>query len=209
VARYSGSSCKLCRREGAKLFLKGTRCVGKCPFDKRSYSPGQHGQRQRRQKLSDYGLQLREKQKVKRIYGVLEQQFRLYFKRAAKSRGITGEILLQLLERRLDNVIFRLCFGVSRQNGRQIVRHGFVEVNGKNVDIPSYTVAKGDVIKINAKDKMLKKIKDGIETVKDRGVPKWLKADYGVVQGEVMELPAREDVGFPIKEQLIVELYSK
>ena len=207
MARYLGSSCRLCRREGTKLFLKGTRCVGKCPFDKRAYSPGQHGQR--RQKLSNYGVQLREKQKVKRIYGVLEKQFRVYFKRAARSKGVTGEILLQLLEQRLDNVVFRLCFAASRTEGRQRVRHGFIEVNGKRVDIPSYTVKKGDIIKVKAKDKVLKKIKDEAELIKDRGTPKWLKANYENLQGEVIDLPLREDVGFPIREQLIVELYSK
>lgn len=209
MARYRGSSCKLCRREGAKLFLKGTRCVGKCPFDKRSYSPGQHGQRQRRQKLSDYGVQLREKQKVKRIYGILERQFRLYFERASRSKGVTGEVLLQLLERRLDNVIFRLRFGTSRQEARQVVRHGFVKVNGKKVNIPSYCVSTGDVIEMKAKDKMVKKIKEGIELVKDRSVPKWLKADDENLKGEVVTLPVRDDVGFPIREQFIVELYSK
>ena len=209
MARYKDSSCKLCRREGAKLFLKGTRCVGKCAFDKRSYSPGQHGQRQRRRKLSDYGVQLREKQKVKRIYGILERQFRLYFERAAKSKGVTGEMLLQLLERRLDNVIFRLRFGLSRQQARQVVMHGLVQVNGKKVDVPSFDIKKGDVIKIRAKDKTVKHIKEGIELAKDRAVPKWLKVDDENLQGAVLDLPQRDDVGFPIKEQLIVELYSK
>jgi len=209
VARYTDSSCKLCRREGAKLFLKGTRCVGKCPFDKRSYSPGQHGQRQRRRKLSNYGVQLREKQKVKRIYGILERQFRLYFERAAKSKGVTGEMLLQLLERRLDNVVFRLRFGLSRQQARQVVQHGLVQVNGKKVDVPSFDVKKGDVIKIRAKEKTVKHIKEGIELAKDRAVPKWLKADDENLQGVALDLPQRDDVGFPITEQLIVELYSK
>lgn len=210
MARYRDASCKLCRREGAKLFLKGSRCIGKCAFDKRAYVPGQHGQRMRRQKLSDYGVQMREKQKVKRIYGILEKQFSLYFKRAAQSKGVTGEVLLQLLERRLDNVIFRLCFGASRQEARQVVCHGFVEVNGKKVNIPSYTVKKGDIVKVKAKDKMLKKIRDGLEIAKDRTVPKWLKVvDEADLKAEILDLPQRDDVGFPIKEQLIVELYSK
>ena len=209
MARYRKSSCKLCRREGAKLFLKGVRCVAKCAFDKRSYSPGQHGQRQRRQKLSNYGLQLREKQKVKRIYGVLEKQFRLYFEKASMSKGVTGEMLLQLLERRLDNVVFRLRFGTSRQEARQVVRHGFVQVNGKRIDIPSFSVKEGDKIVIKAKEKMTKKIKDGIELVKDRSVPKWLKADDVNLNGEILILPERDDIGFPVKEQFIVELYSK
>jgi len=159
--------------------------------------------------LSNYGLQLREKQKVKRIYGVLENQFRLCFHRASKSKGVTGEVLLQLLEQRLDNVIFRLCFGASRQGARQLVRHGFIEVNGKKVNIPSYVVKVGDTIKAKAKDKALKKMKETIELTKDRGVPKWLKADFESLQGVVLELPKKEDVGFPINEQLIVELYSK
>jgi small subunit ribosomal protein S4 len=154
-------------------------------------------------------VQLREKQKVKRIYGVLEQQFRLYFKRAARSRGVTGEMLLQLLERRLDNVVFRLCFASSRQEGRQRVCHGYIEVNGKRVDIPSYTVKKGDVITVRAKRTMHKSMKEQLEVIKERGVPKWLNVDHDQLRGEVADVPQREDVGFPIKEQLIVELYSK
>jgi small subunit ribosomal protein S4 len=154
-------------------------------------------------------VQLREKQKVKRIYGVLEQQFRLYFKRAARSRGVTGEMLLELLERRLDNVVFRLCFAASRQEGRQRVRHGYILVNGKRVNIPSYTVKKGDVVTVRAKRTMHKTVKEQLELIKDRGVPKWLKADHEQLRGEVIDVPQREDVGFPIKEQLIVELYSK
>lgn len=207
MARYKDSVCRLCRREGAKLFLKGTRCVSKCPFDKRPRTPGQHGQARR--KISDYGLQLREKQKVKRIYGILERQFRQYFKRASRSKGVTGEMLLQFLERRLDNVVYRLCFATSTQQARQMVRHGLVRLNGRKIDIPSYTVKKNDVIQLKVKEKMLKKIKDDIELTKDRGVPKWLKSDYDNLKGEVIELPQRDDVGFPIKEQLIVELYSK
>jgi len=207
MGRNVGPSCRFCRREGAKLFLKGTRCISKCSFDKRGYSPGQHGQR--RTKLSDYGLQLREKQKVKRIYGLFEQQFRLYFKRASRAKGVTGEVLLQLLERRIDNVVYRLCFGSSRNRTRQLVRHGYIEVNNKKVNIPSYTVSKGDIIKIKAKEDTLKRIKEDVGLSKDKSVPKWLKVNYENLQGEVLDLPQREDVGFPIKEQLIVELYSK
>lgn len=209
MARYIEAVCRLCRREGVKLFLKGTRCVtDKCSVSKRSYSPGQHGQA--RVKLSDYGLQLREKQKVKRIYGILEKHFRHLFEIASKSKGITGEMLLQLLERRLDNVIFRLGFAVSRANARQIVKHGFVYVNNKRVDIPSFLVKKDDIIQIKTKnEKFLNKIAEMIELTKDRGVSGWLEVDDKNFSGKVVRLPQKEDVGFPIREQLIVELYSK
>jgi len=208
MARQKGPSCKLCRREGTKLFLKGFRCTtDKCALTRRSYAPGQHGQR--RKKQSDYGIQLREKQKAKRIYGMLEKQFRNYFAMAEKSSGVTGEVLLQLLERRLDNVIFRLLFSPSRQGARQIVLHGSVRVNGKKVNIPSYLVKEGDEIKLTAKEKLRKKVKDDIEIMKERGIPAWLEADLNDLKGSVKRLPLKADIGEEIQEQLIVELYSK
>lgn len=209
MARYTEPSCKICRREGTKLFLKGLRCfTDKCAFDRRSYSPGQHG-KGRRRKVSNYGLQLREKQKVKTIYGVLEKQFRRYFKIAALSKGVTGQKLLELLERRLDNVIFRSCFAVSRAHARQMVRHGLVLVNNRKVNIPSYSLKTGEVVRIKAKDKITKNVKDTIEKVKDRGVPAWLEVDSGAFKTTVKRLPERSDIGMDIQEQLIVELYSK
>lgn len=208
MARYTGPLCKLCRREKIKLFLKGPKCVSdKCPVSRRAYPPGQHGQR--RGKLSDYGMQLREKQKVKRIYGILEDQFRLYFRRAEKSKGVTGEMLLQFLERRLDNVIYRLNFAFSRREARMIVGHNHVYVNDKRINIPSYIINKGDVIRLKMRDKQKKILKDTVELLKDRAVPQWLVQDAENFVGTVAELPKREDVGFPIQERLIVELYSK
>jgi len=208
VAKYSGPSCKLCRREGIKLFLKGIKCASdKCPISRRSYPPGEHGKA--RIKLSNYALQLREKQKVKRIYGILENQFRLYFKNAEKSKGVTGQILLQYLERRLDNVIFRLNFCLTRKEARQIVRHNHVYVNDKKVNIPSYLVDKNDKVALKLKDKQKKSVKETIEILKDRRVPGWLRPDTENFSGAVLELPKREDVAFPIQERLIVELYSK
>lgn len=208
MARYRGPLCKLCRRERIKLFLKGTKCAtDKCPVSRRSYPPGEHGKA--RAKLSDYAMQLREKQKVKRIYGLLERQFRLYFKRAEKSKGVTGEMLLQSLERRLDNAIFRLNFALTRKEARQIVSHNHVYINGKKVNIASFQVKKGDVIKLKLNDKQRQSIKETLELLKDRPVPPWLKLEPEIFTGSVAELPKREDVGFPIKERLIVELYSK
>lgn len=208
MGKYIGPICKLCRREGEKLFLKGPRCVSdKCPVSRRPYSPGQHGALRR--KLSDYGVQLREKQKVKRIYGVLERQFRIYFEKAESTKGVTGERLLEFLERRLDNVVFRLLFAMTRREARQMVANGQVYVNSRKVDRPSYLVKKSDVIQLKCKDKQRSRIKELIELSKDRGIPKWLKVDFENLKGEVIDLPKREDVGFPIKEQLIVELYSK
>jgi small subunit ribosomal protein S4 len=208
MARQTGPLCKLCRREGVKLFLKGARCTtDKCAITRRTYPPGQHGQK--RVKLSDYGLQLREKQKAKKIYGVLEKQFRNYFFMAERSSGVTGEVLLQLLERRIDNVIFRLGFTASRQSARQLVRHGAALVNNKKVNIPSFLAKEGDIITIKAKEKFQKKIKDDIELAKDRGVPAWLEPDHAHLKGQVKRLPAKEDIGYEIQEQLIVELYSK
>lgn len=208
MAKYEDAVCRLCRREGKKLFLKGSRCyTEKCAVSRRQYAPGQHGQS--RIKLSDYGLQLREKQKVKRIYGVLERQFRRYFKIAEKTKGITGEVLLQLLERRLDNVIFRAGFSLSRVEARQIVAHRHVRVNGRIVDIPSYSVKIGDSMNITDSEGLLKRIKDNIEFTKEKGLPKWLEVDLSNLGAKVVKLPERDDVGFPIQEQLIVELYSK
>ncbi len=209
MARQRKPFCKLCRREGVKLFLKGTRCnTDRCGIARRSYAPGQHGQK--RTKLSDYGIQLREKQKAKKIYGILERQFRHYFAIAERSKGVTGEVLLQLLERRLDNVIYRLPFTTSRQAARQLVRHGRVYVNDKKVNIPSYLVEEGDVIYVKADETLKKKIQDTAEMIKEsRAVPAWLQADYVSIKGEIKRLPLKADIGYGIQEQLIVELYSK
>jgi len=209
MGRYIDAVCRLCRRQGEKLFLKGTKCqTEKCPIAKRAYPPGQHGQG-RRQKLSNYGLQLKEKQKVKRIYGVFEKQFRKYFKIASKTKGVTGKVLLQLLERRLDNVVFRMGLGISRSQARQIVRHNMIAVNSRRVNIPSFLVAKDDVVEIKAKDKAKIKIKDNLELSKDRTVPAWLEFNPGEMKGKVLRLPEKNDIQQPISEQLIVELYSK
>ena len=209
MARLIGASCRLCRREGAKLFLKGSRCVSqKCSFDKRGYGPGQHGQG-RRIKVSDYGMQLREKQKVKRIYGLLEKQFSSYFHKAERQKGVTGEILLQMLERRLDNVVFRSCFASSRPQARQMVKHSSVTVNGAKVNIPSYLVNKHDVVQIKMPEAKIKRVKDEFASNKDRGIPAWIEVDEAQLSARVANLPARDDVGFPVQEQLIVELYSK
>ncbi|MBL7151059.1 MAG: 30S ribosomal protein S4 [Candidatus Omnitrophica bacterium] len=208
MARYINAVCRLCRREREKLFLKGTKCsTEKCPITKRSYAPGQHGQS--RTKFSNYGLQLRAKQKVKRIYGVLERQFRRYFYIAAKSKGVTGKILLQQLERRLDNVVFRLGLALSRAQARQIVRHNFIYINSKRVNIPSYQVDKDDLIQLKAKEKALNKIKENLEVSKDRAVSSWLEFNAAAFSAKVLRLPEKEDIRQPIQEQLIVELYSK
>jgi len=209
MARYINAVCRLCRREGEKLFLKGPKCSGtKCPISKRSYASGQHGQKSK-PKLSNYGLQLREKQKVKRIYGVLERQFRRYFKIASKSKGVTGKVLLQLLERRLDNVIFRLGMAVSRASARQVVRHNFVYVNSRRVNIPSYSIDKDDTIQVKAKEKAQNKIRENLELSRDRNVPSWLEFNPTELQAKVLRLPEKEDIPSTIQEQLIVELYSK
>jgi small subunit ribosomal protein S4 len=209
MARYIGAVCRLCRREGMKLFLKGERCyTEKCAIEKRNLPPGQHG-KARKAKLLGYGLQLREKQKVKRIYGVLENQFRLYFERAERQRGITGEMLLQLLERRLDNVIYRLGLATSRPQARQLVRHGHFLVNGKKVNVPSYSVRAGDVVTVRATSAKGVTLQHAIEEVKGRGIPQWLEFDAGQMTGKVASLPTREQINLPVQEQLIVELYSK
>nr|MBU1328524.1 30S ribosomal protein S4 [Candidatus Omnitrophota bacterium] len=209
MARYTGSSCRVCRRQGAKLFLKGQRCyTDKCGFDKRSYAPGQHGKGQRI-KLSNYGMQLKEKQKVKKIYGILERQFRKYFQTASRSKGVTGSKLLELLERRLDNVIFRSSFVSSRPEARQMVMHGHVLVNNKKVDIPSYSVKTGDIVAIKPKEKTIKRVKESAEKLKDRPCSNWIETDKVGFSAKVVRLPERNDIAADIKEQLIVELYSK
>jgi small subunit ribosomal protein S4 len=211
LARYTGPVCRLCRREGMKLFLKGDRCfTEKCAIEKRNYAPGQHGKGGRvKTKLQGYGLQLREKQKVKRLYRMQEGQFGLTFDRAAAEKGVVGEVLLSKLERRLDNVIYRLGFGASRDQARQLVRHGHVRVNDKKLDIPSYQVNEGEVITLSARAVKNGQVQQSVESVKGRGVPKWLELDSAAFKGRVLSMPAREDVNFPIQEQLIVELYSK
>jgi small subunit ribosomal protein S4 len=211
VARYTGPVCRLCRREGMKLFLKGDRCfTEKCAIEKRNYAPGQHGKGGRvKTKLQGYGLQLREKQKVKRLYRMQEGQFGLTFDRAAAEKGVVGEVLLSKLERRLDNVIYRLGFGASRDQARQLVRHGHVKVNDKKVNIPSYQVEEGDVVSLGSRAAKNAQVTASVEAVKGRGVPKWLELDAAGMKGRVISMPARDDVNFPIQEQLIVELYSK
>mgnify|MGYP001829032331 CR=1 FL=1 len=208
MARHTGPVCRLCRREGTKLFLKGDRCFKeKCAFERRGYAPGQHGRR--RSKIQGYGIQLREKQKVKRTYGVLERQFRNYFARAAKSKGITGTMLLQMLERRLDNVVYRLGFASSRSMARQLVSHGHIQVNGRKVTVGSALVRPGSVIALREKSRKNEQVKICLDTAKGRGVPSWLELDADQFQGTVKQLPTREDIAMPVQEQLIVELYSK
>lgn len=210
MAKNTGPSCRLCRREGIKLFLKGPRCLSeKCALSRREYAPGQHGQMQIRKKVSNYGLQLREKQKVKRIYGVLERQFRHYFRIAERAKGVTGITLLQLLERRLDNIVFRMNFANSRAEAREIVQHGFVYINGKRLDRPSYTAKVGEELSIKTKEAMAKRLAETHESLKDRPIPKWLEVEAKGIKAKIVALPTKEDVGFPIQEQLIVELYSK
>ena len=206
MARYTDEQCRICRREGQKLFLKGTRCfTDKCSIARRNYAPGQHGQK--RAKLSEYGTQLREKQKTKSYYGVGEKQFRGYFEMASNKKGVTGENLLQILESRLDNVVYRLGFGTSRAQARQFVNHGQFEVNGQKVDIPSYLVKAGDIITVRENKKDNVTIKANVETA--RPVPEWLELNNETLSGKVLRLASREDVDIPIEEHLIVELYSK
>jgi small subunit ribosomal protein S4 len=208
MARYTDAVCRLCRREGQKLFLKGDRCyTGKCALERRAYAPGMHGQA--RSKASEYGTQLREKQKAKRYYGVLESQFRGYFEMASKRKGKTGENLLSILETRLDNVVYRLGFAMSRAEARQLVRHGHFTVNGKKVDIPSFLVKPGMVIALKESDRSNEKFKASIEANSFRQPPKWLEYDANALAAKVAAVPERADVDFPIEEQLIVELYSK
>jgi len=209
MARYIGPVCRLCRREGMKLFLKGERCyTDKCAIEKRNVAPGQHG-RARKAKLVGYGVQLREKQKVKRTYGVLENQFRRYFEAADRQKGVTGELLLQMLERRLDNVVYRLGFATSRPQARQLVRHGHFTVNGKKVDIPSYAVRAGDTIAVRGTSAQNPTILHAMEEVKGRGIPEWLMLDTAATSARISQLPTRAQINLPVQEQLIVELYSK
>lgn len=208
MARYTGASCRLCRRENLKMYLKGDRCYSdKCAIERRPYPPGQHGQG--RIKFSEYGVQLREKQKVKRMYGLLEGQFRLFYKRAAAKKGKTGENLLQSLELRLDNVVFRMGFADTRAEARQLVRHAHFTVNGKKVNIPSYLVRAGDKIAVREKSRKIQRITEALEAVDRRGFPSWVSVDKDKFEGTVTALPNREELTLPIQEQLIVELYSK
>jgi small subunit ribosomal protein S4 len=209
LARYTDPVCRLCRREGMKLFLKGAKCFSdKCPIEKRNFAPGQHG-KDRKAKIVGYGLQLREKQKTKRIYFTQEGQFRNYFEKAARSKGVTGEMLLQQLERRLDNVVYRLGFGMSRRQARQLVRHGHVHVDGRKVNIPSYEVSVGEEITIRESSRKLPILEQAKEFASHQGFPNWLEIDRDNYKGRVLALPKREDIQLPVNEQLIVELYSK
>ena len=209
MARYTGAVCRLCRREGTKLFLKGTKCTSdRCPIEKRNFPPGQHG-KDRKAKIVGYGLQLHEKQKAKRMYFTLEGQFREYYEKASRSQGVTGELLIQQLERRLDNVAYRLGFAISRRQARQVVRHGHVLVNGKKVNIPSYQVNVGDEIAIRDYAKKHVIIEQGAQYAAQNPVPAWLEANFENMSGRILSLPSRKDVNLPINEQLIVELYSK
>ena len=209
MARYTGASCRLCRRENLKMFLKGDRCYSdKCAFERRSFAPGQHGQNKFR-KVSDYAVQLREKQKVKQMYGMFEAQFRRYFERAESAKGVTGENLLIMLERRFDNTLYRTGFASSRDQARQMVRHDLFHINGKKVNIPSYQVKLGDVITLKEKNHKNAVIIDNLEGAVRRGLPGWLELDQGRFQCVVKALPSRDGITMPIQEQLIVELYSK
>lgn len=209
MARYVDAVCRLCRRENVKLFLKGDRCLSdKCAINKRNYAPGLHGQR-RRTKLSEYGLQLREKQKVKRTYGLMESQFRSYFQKAARTQGVTGINLLVLLERRLDNVVYRMGFADSRAQARQLVRHGHMRVNGRKVNIPSFLIKQGDAVEPREKSRNMEVIRGNMEHIAQKQIPEWLHVDATAMRGVVQTMPSREDITMPIQEQLIVELYSK
>jgi small subunit ribosomal protein S4 len=209
LARYTDPVCRLCRREGMKLFLKGAKCFSdKCPIEKRNFAPGQHG-KDRKAKIVGYGLQLREKQKTKRIYFTQESQFRNYFEKAARTKGVTGEMLLQQLERRLDNVVYRLGFGISRRQARQLVRHGHVQVNGRKVNIPSYEVSVGEEIAIREASRKVPILEPAKEFASHQHAPTWLEIDRDNYKGRVLALPKREDINLPVNEQLIVELYSK
>ena len=209
MARYTGPVCRLCRREGTKLFLKGTKCLSdRCPIEKRNFPPGMHG-KDRKAKIVGYGLQLHEKQKAKRMYFTLEGQFREYYEKANRATGVTGELLIQQLERRLDNVAYRLGLAISRRQARQVVRHGHVTVNGRKVNIPSYQVQVGDEIAIRESARKLLIVEQGAQYAAQNPVPTWLEANFDTVTGRILSLPRRKDVNLPINEQLIVELYSK
>ena len=208
MARYTGAVCRLCRREGEKLFLKGDRCyTEKCAVDRRTYPPGQHGQGRRKE--SEYGLHLREKQKVRRIYGVLERQFERYYDRAARQKGITGENLLQLLEMRLDNIVYRMGLGASRAQARQLVLHGHIAVNGRKVDIPSYEVQPGDVISVRENSRNLQLIKDNVEAAAGRTMPEWMEVNLEQMEGKILAVPTRDQIDISVQEHLIVEFYSQ
>ena len=208
MARYTEALCRICRREGEKLFLKGERCyTEKCAAERRKYPPGQHGQG--RSKLSDYGIQLREKQKTRKSYGLVERQFRNSFRKAEKQKGTTGEVLLQLLERRLDNVVFRMGFAVNRREARQLINHGHFKVNGKSINIPSYPANPGDVVEVKEASRDIPSIADNISKIEHRGLPGWVEVDSANFKGKVLHIPSREEMQLPIQEQLIIELYSK
>ncbi len=208
VARYRGALCRICRREGEKLFLKGDRCyTEKCAVERRKYPPGQHGQGFK--KLSDYGIQLREKQKVRKIYGLLERQFRRYFYEAERRKGITGEILLQLVESRLDNIVYRMGFAPNRRRARQLISHGHIVVNGKEINLPSYQVKEGDSVSVKDSSRDMPEIIDSLSKVEHRGIPAWVEVDSVNHTGKVLRIPSRDEIQLPVQEQLIVELYSK
>ncbi len=208
MARYTGAVCRLCRREGLKLFLKGERCyTDKCAIERRNYPPGEHGQA--RPKFSEYSVQLREKQKLRRMYGILEGQFRRYFSMADRAKGVTGETLLQLLERRLDNTVYRIGFATSRAEARQLVRHGHFRVNGRKVNVPSFLVRAGDTVSVRDRSQKVARIQESLELAQRRGVPDWLEITPEAFAGRVKSLPARSDLTMPINEKLVVELYSK
>jgi small subunit ribosomal protein S4 len=208
VARYTGAVCRLCRREGLKLFLKGERCyTDKCAIERRNYPPGQHGQA--RPKFSEYSIQLREKQKLRRIYGILEGQFRRYFQMADRAKGVTGETLLQLLERRMDNMVYRMGFATSRSEARQLVRHGHFSVNGRKVNVPSFLVKVGDVVAVTERSRKVVRIQEALDLAQRRGVPDWLEVSSEAFTGRVKSIPVRADLTMPINEKLVVELYSK
>ena len=209
MGRYLEPSCRLCRREKQKLFLKGTKCfTEKCPVERRAYPPGQHGQ-SRRQKISEYGVQLREKQKIRRMYGLMEEQFRNYFEKALRQTGRTGELLVKMLERRFDNVVYRLGFAPSRKAARQLIGHGHLTINGKHVNIPSYLVRPGDLIQIREKSKKLEVIHGSMKRMKDSAMLPWLSLDKAAMSGTFLNIPERADIPLPANEQLVVELYSK
>ena len=209
MARYTGPVCKLCRREGEKLFLKGNRCLSsKCAIERKGYAPGQHGQGRRR-RLSDYGIQLREKQKMRRIYGILEKQFRNYFKKADGMEGVTGTNLIQILESRLDNTVYRLGFAASRAAARMLVKHRHIQVNGRTVDIPSFSVSQGDKIQVRDKSKKMESIHESMQKIKGEHPLPWLELDKAKMEGTFLQVPERDEIGLEVNEQLVVELYSK
>jgi small subunit ribosomal protein S4 len=208
MARYIGALCRICRREGEKLFLKGDRCyTEKCAVERRKYPPGQHGQGFR--KLSDYGVQLREKQKVRKMYGLLERQFRRYFYEAERKKGITGEMLLKLIESRLDTVVFRMGFAPNRRRARQLIRHGHIFVNGKEVNLPSCEIEGGNVVEVKEASRNMPEIVDSLSKSEHRGIPGWVEVDSSNFRGKVLHIPSRDEIQLPVQEQLIVELYSK